>query len=56
MILLVIVKLSLELGPSREKISICLRAMLCPCPSKDTENRKTVGRAQDGFAKHGCDV
>lgn len=50
-----IVKLTLELMPRREKISICLRLMLCPCP-KDIENGKTVGRTQDGFAKYGYGV
>lgn len=45
-----IVKLSLEMLPSREKISIYRRPMFCP--SKDTEITKTMGRTQDGFAKY----
>lgn len=41
-----IVKLPLELVPSREKVGICLKPMLCPCLSKDAEKRKRVGRTQ----------
>lgn len=40
-----IVTLPLGLVPSR-KIGICLKPVLCPCPSKDRERRKIVGEHQ----------